>query len=105
MGESDIKWQYGVTIIKILTMYIDRINVSNFRMLKNFSIDLEKDLSLVIGKNNVGKTSLLSILEKFLSADTTFYFNDFNLDFQNEIIALIKCPKITEENFLLFRTL
>ena len=81
-------------------MYIDRINVSNFRMLKNFSIDLEKDLSLVIGKNNVGKTSLLSILEKFLSADTTFSFNDFNLDFQNEIIALIKCPKITEENFI-----
>ena len=82
-----------------LIMYIEKINVKNFRMLRDFSIDLEKDLSLVIGKNNVGKTSLLSVLEKFLSTDTSFSFNDFNIDFQDEIIALIQSPKITEGYF------
>ena len=40
-------------------MYLSKITVRNFRLLKNFSIDLEQDLSLVIGKNNSGKTSLL----------------------------------------------
>ncbi len=79
-------------------MYIEKINVKNFRMLKNFSIDLEKDLSLVIGKNNVGKTSLLSVLDNFLSAECKpFRFNDFNLDFQNEIISLIQRPIITDD--------
>lgn len=89
-----------IKLVKILIMHITRINVKNFRMLKNFSIDLEKDLSLVIGKNNVGKTSLLLVIDKFLSADTSFDFNDFNLDFQNEIISLIQGGKITEENFI-----
>lgn len=46
-------------------MKIIKIEVENFRLLKNFSMDLEKDLSLVIGKNNTGKTSILSVLDKF----------------------------------------
>ncbi|MCQ2246558.1 MAG: ATP-binding protein [Bacteroidaceae bacterium] len=46
-------------------MFVKRITVDNFRLLKNFSIDLQKELSLVIGKNNVGKTSLLVVLDKF----------------------------------------
>jgi predicted ATP-dependent endonuclease of OLD family len=33
--------------------------VENFRLLKTFSIDLEMNF-LVIGKNNTGKTSILS---------------------------------------------
>ena len=44
-------------------MKIERITVKNFRLLRDFSIDLEDSLSLVIGKNNVGKTSLLLILD------------------------------------------
>lgn len=47
-------------------MKIEKIIVRNFRLLKDFSIDLEDGLSLVIGKNNVGKTSLLLILDQFI---------------------------------------
>lgn len=55
-------------------------------MLKDFSIDLEEDLSLVIGKNNTGKTSLLSLLERFLSGkQNNFTFHDFNIEFQEKI--------------------
>lgn len=43
-------------------MYIKRIKVQNFRLLKDFSIDIQKELSLIVGKNNVGKTSLLVVL-------------------------------------------
>ena len=39
-------------------MKIKKIKIENFRLLKNFELDLEDKLSLVIGKNNCGKTSL-----------------------------------------------
>lgn len=41
-------------------MKIKEIKVENFRLLKEFRLELEDDLSLLIGKNNVGKTSLLT---------------------------------------------
>lgn len=63
-------------------MKITKIDIQNFRLLKNFSIDLEEELSLVIGKNNTGKTSLLTVLDKFLNDTKSFSYNDFNIDFK-----------------------
>jgi len=54
-------------------MKIKRIIVNNYRLLKDFAIDVEDDLSLIIGKNNTGKTSFLSLLEKFLIADQNHF--------------------------------
>lgn len=71
-------------------MKITKIEIENFRLLKKFSIDLEEELSLVIGKNNTGKTSLLSVLDKFLNEKSKFSYDDFNIDFKNEFEALIK---------------
>ena len=48
-------------------MKVFKIQIENYRLLKSFSIDLEDELSLVIGKNNTGKTSILSVLDKFLN--------------------------------------
>ena len=61
------------------TMKIYTIQIENFRLLKNFSIDIEDELSLIIGKNNSGKTSILSALDKFLnrSESNKFHFDDF----------------------------
>lgn len=78
-------------------MKIIKIEVENFRLLKNFSMDLEEDLSLVIGKNNTGKTSILSVLDKFLNEKSKFSYDDFNIDFKNELEALIKSRDIPEE--------
>lgn len=83
-------------------MKIKEITVKNFRLLKNFHIDIEDELSLVIGKNNSGKTSLLLILEKFLnkSDKDKFSFEDFNLDFKNELCEIVQGTKsIDEETF------
>lgn len=73
-------------------MKIFKIQVENYRLLKNFTIDLEDELSLVIGKNNTGKTSILSVMDKFLNSSekNKFYFDDFNIDFKNHIKELIE---------------
>lgn len=74
-------------------MKISRLKVDNYRLLKKFDLDLEKELSVVIGKNNCGKTSLLSILDKFIGKRATtnsFSYDDFNIDFQKEIQQLVE---------------
>jgi len=72
-------------------MKIKKIEVKNFRLLKDFSIDIEDDLSLIIGKNNTGKTSFLCILQKFLNEEkNTFSYNDFNIEYQSEIETALK---------------
>lgn len=78
-------------------MKIYKIEVENYRLLKNFSIDLEDDLSLVIGKNNTGKTSILSVLDKFLNEKSKFSYDDLNIDFKNELEGLIKSVDIPKE--------
>jgi len=48
-------------------MKIENVQISNFRMLKDLDVDLEDVLSLVIGKNNSGKTSFLCVLPALFS--------------------------------------
>lgn len=71
-------------------MHISKITVRNYRLLKDFSIDLEENLSLIVGKNNSGKTSLLQLLNTMLNGTEPTY-NDFNLDYRkmlwNQILA------------------
>lgn len=65
-------------------------------------MDLEKDLSLVIGKNNTGKTTILSVLDKFLGHldRNKFSFDDFNIDFKKELKASIESNvPITEKDY------
>ncbi len=69
-------------------MKITKIRVQNFRLLREVSIDLENTLSVVIGKNNCGKTSLLLILDKFIGSGyskNSFSFDDFNIDFKEAL--------------------
>jgi len=81
-------------------MKIFKIEIENYRLLKEFSMDLEKELSLVIGKNNTGKTSVLSILNKFLtpSERNKFFFDDFNIDFKKELKEKVKAGDAIAEN-------
>ena len=83
-------------------MQIYKIQVENFRLLKNFSIDIEEELSLVIGKNNTGKTSILSALDKFLnrSDNNKFHFDDFNIDFKEELSELIIGDILGPNNYI-----
>ena len=84
-------------------MKIEKIIVRNFRLLKEFSIDLEDSLSLVIGRNNAGKTSLLLILQQFLGlgddSKRSIKFNDLNLDAQEQLKGYMEQPLIEEGRY------
>ncbi|GGF74653.1 ATP-dependent endonuclease [Wenyingzhuangia marina] len=86
-----------------MSMKINKIKIENFRLLKQFSIDLEDKLSLVIGKNNTGKTSLLSVIEKFLTEKSKFSINDFNLDEQKRLKDLEQNNSIEIPEDFIFR--
>ena len=81
-------------------MEIVKIRVKNYRALKDFSMDWQKDLSLIIGKNNCGKTSLLSIMQTFFSEGKGpgIRYDDFNLEFKLRLTDCIACKKTEWDN-------
>ena len=70
-------------------------------MLKDFSLDLEDELSLIIGKNNTGKTSVLTALDKFLnqSGRKVITLDDFNVELKKELLQYLSgSKKFPDEN-------
>ena len=73
-------------------MKIENIHVTNFRILQELKVNLEDQLSLIIGRNNAGKTSFLTVMDRFIgsqSASNHFTYEDFNCKFQNELFAAV----------------
>lgn len=74
-------------------MHIKSISVNNFRLLKESKLNLNQDekqvLSLLIGKNNSGKTSFIVLFDKFFRNESyKFTFNDFPISIRKEILEM-----------------
>ncbi len=82
-------------------MKITKIEVWNFRLLKKFSISLEDDLSVVIGKNNTGKTSLLAVLNRFLGRKRAFAYDDISIGCRSEVGNLLRKDEAYADDELL----
>jgi predicted ATP-dependent endonuclease of OLD family len=54
------------------------IKIKNFRLLHDISLQLEDETTVVVGRNNCGKTSLSDVIRKFLSERSTFEIEDFS---------------------------
>ncbi|MGB3345455.1 MAG: AAA family ATPase [Aequorivita sp.] len=59
-------------------MRIKNIKVRFFRMLADISINLEDDITLIVGRNNTGKTSLLEVIKMLTSNEDSLSFEDFS---------------------------
>lgn len=57
---------------------LKKVKVKNFRLLENIVCNLEDDITLVVGKNNTGKTSFFEAIKIAISADGKFIFEDFS---------------------------
>jgi len=60
------------------SMRIKNLEVRCFRLLNDVSINLENDITLIVGRNNTGKTSLLEIIKIFTSGNDSLSFEDFS---------------------------
>lgn len=80
-------------------MILKKMKVKNFRLLKNFELDFKDDLSLIVGKNNCGKTSALIILDKMLNS-AKLMWEDINLEYQKELYEKIINFDISKQNSL-----
>lgn len=62
-------------------MRITKAEVINFRILEDAIIDFDEKVTLIVGRNNSGKTSLTEIFYKFLGGETAqFRFEDFSMN-------------------------
>ncbi|MCF2221026.1 AAA family ATPase [Chryseobacterium sp. PS-8] len=59
-------------------MKIKQIQIKNFRLLDNATVNIEDDLTLIVGKNNTGKTSLFEIINIFTQQTHDISFEDFS---------------------------
>ena len=84
-----------------MSVKISTMEVNNFRLLKDLKCDLESDLSIVVGKNNTGKTSILTVLDKFLnpSEKNLFTISDLNIDLKDRLLNILSGQEeLSEEN-------
>lgn len=85
-------------------MNIKSLHIENFRLLKNINITLD-GTTIIVGKNNCGKTSLIEILNIFLNSENKLSTDDFNLKYLKECyksknIPIIKLSIILNYNDL-----
>lgn len=78
-------------------MILKKMSVKNFRLLKDFELEFKEELSLVIGKNNCGKTSALIILDKMLNS-SKLKWEDINLEWQKELFNKITRFDVTKKD-------
>ncbi len=60
-------------------MYIKNVEVCNFRLLQNISMTLDENSTVIVGRNNSGKTSLTEVFRRFFSVRPIFQLEDFSL--------------------------
>lgn len=60
-------------------MRIHKIKIKNFRLLANVELALEEKTTLIVGRNNSGKTSLSEVIRRLLTdGSTSFQLEDFS---------------------------
>ncbi|MCX6154063.1 MAG: ATP-dependent endonuclease [Candidatus Kapabacteria bacterium] len=77
-------------------MKIENIEIKNFRLLKDVSLTLEDMSTVIVGRNNSGKTSLTEIFRRF-SKREKFKLEDFSLSSIQQFKEALKA-KIENKN-------
>ena len=67
-------------------------------------MDFDRDLCLLLGRNNTGKTSFMVLIEKFLK-NGDFNFNDFSINLRSKLFAFDEKIDANELSIQLIMTL
>lgn len=69
-------------------MHLKAVRILKFRRLKDVLIDLDQEISIFVGANNSGKTSVAQVLQLFLSSSKdSFSIYDFSASAWGDIDA------------------
>ena len=68
-------------------MKISSIEIKNYRLLQDAILDLDAKTTVIVGRNNTGKTSLLHLLKQILDNKPLVY-NDFPIAVRQDALAL-----------------
>ena len=80
-------------------MKIKGIAVQNFRLLQDVEICLEDDTTLIVGRNNSGKTSLTELFRRLLDDQSPeFRLEDFSLGTHEQFWDALALSRAGEEN-------
>lgn len=60
-------------------MFLRKICIENYRLLKNVEIDLDKLMTVFVGKNNTGKTSVMRFMQEVLGNKSSLSIDDYSL--------------------------
>ncbi|MCB1504993.1 MAG: ATP-dependent endonuclease [Hyphomicrobiaceae bacterium] len=71
-------------------MHIERIAVRNFRLLHDVELGLDAATTVIVGRNNSGKTSLADVIRKFLGDKPSFLLHDFSSASYDRFCAALK---------------
>lgn len=78
-------------------MKIKKLEIDGFRCFQNLKISFEDDITMIVGENDAGKSSLVDCL-KIITQDKLVELDDFNYD--TDIISM----SIEIENFVFYKT-
>ena len=69
-------------------MHIEKVRIEGFRLLEDVEIMLEQTSTVIVGRNNSGKTSLTDVFDRFASeAGPRFRLEDFSAGIRSKFIA------------------
>lgn len=71
----------AVTESKERNARLNRVKIKNFRLLSDVELNFDEKTTLVVGRNNSGKTSLSEVLRRFTSdKNPSFHIQDFSTE-------------------------
>ena len=72
-------------------MNITSAKIKNFRLLSDVELALEKETTVIVGRNNSGKTSLTEVIRRFLGNDSpSFQLEDFSTECYEKFLKLFE---------------
>ena len=70
-------------------MKITKVIIDNYRLLKHVELRVD-DTTIIVGKNNTGKTSLMNFIQLILSdRNKQFTFDDYPVSLRNDMYQFI----------------
>lgn len=71
-------------------LYLSELHIENYRLLKDVTISFDRSLTLFVGKNNTGKTSVMTLIKFLLSDEDKLSFDDYPLDCRDILYSAVK---------------